>query len=123
MRPDVNKLRDLAREEIEQILIELPSPLAVRARRLPVTLEERPNSGLQADGIHEDTLGLFAGAEMAEEGHVVLPPHIILFLGNLWEYSERDVGTFLGEVRTTYLHELGHFFGLDEDDLCDRGLE
>ena len=26
------------------------------------------------------------------------------------------------EVRVTVLHEIGHFFGLDEDDLDDLGL-
>jgi predicted Zn-dependent protease with MMP-like domain len=78
---------------------------------------------LQADGIHADTLGLFTGAELAEEGQVVMPPQIILFLENLWEYSGGDGEVFREEVRTTFLHELGHFFGLDEGDLFERGLE
>jgi predicted Zn-dependent protease with MMP-like domain len=28
-----------------------------------------------------------------------------------------------GEIRTTFLHEVGHFLGLDEDDLIERGLD
>ena len=94
-----------------------------QARRLPVTFERAPNAGLQEDGIEADTLGLFTGAEFADEGGTVLPAQIILFLENLWEFAEGEEEVFGEEVRTTFLHELGHFFGLDEDDLMDRGLE
>ncbi len=52
-----------------------------------------------------------------------LPPQIILFLENLWDLAEADQEIFRDEVHTTYLHELGHYLGLDEDDLFDRGLE
>ncbi len=52
-----------------------------------------------------------------------LPPQIILFLENLWDQAEGDEDLFCDEVHTTCLHELGHYLGLDEDDLCERGLE
>jgi predicted Zn-dependent protease with MMP-like domain len=78
---------------------------------------------LQADGIEADTLGLFTGAEFADEGNVPLPPQIILFLENLWDFAEGDEEIFRDEVQTTYLHELGHYLGLDEDELTGRGLE
>ncbi len=118
-----NKLRALALSEIEATVAALPKPLRERAEKLPVTFERVPNAGLQADGIEADTLGLFTGAEMAEEGNVPLPPQIILFLENLWDFAEGDGEIFREEVRTTYLHELGHYLGLDEDDLTGRGLE
>lgn len=88
-----------------------------------MTFERRPNVGLQADGIDAETLGLFTGAEFADAGGTVLPPQIILFLENLWDFVEGDEESFRVEIRTTFLHELGHFFGLDEDDLTERGLE
>ena len=65
----------------------------------------------------------FTGAEFADPGGTVLPPQIILFLENLWDVAEGDEKVFCEEVRTTFLHELGHFFGLGEDDLIERGLE
>ena len=52
-----------------------------------------------------------------------LPPQIILFIDNLWDMAEGDENVFRDEVRTTVLHEIGHYFGLDEADLEDRGLE
>ena len=116
-------LQSLALEEIEATLAELPEPLRERAKQLPVTFEPTPNAGLIADGIEADSLGLFTGAEFAEEGHVPMPPQIILFLENLWDFAEQDEEIFLAEVHTTYLHELGHYLGLNEDDLFERGLE
>jgi predicted Zn-dependent protease with MMP-like domain len=123
MQSDWERLKHLALDKIEATLEELPKPLQEQARQLPVTFEPAPNAGLQEDGIEPDTLGLFTGAEFADEGGTVLPAQIILFLENLWDFAEGDKKVFCEEVRTTFLHELGHFFGLDEDDLIDRGLE
>jgi predicted Zn-dependent protease with MMP-like domain len=109
--------------EIEMILEELPVPLRVRAAKLPVIFEPHPNAILQANGIASDTLGLFMGAEFADEETLPLPPQIILFLENIREFAEGDQEVFRNEVRTTFLHELGHYLGLDEDDLAGRGLE
>ena len=118
-----NRLQELALNEIESTLAELPKPLRESAQKLPVTFECKPNADLQADGIEEDTLGLFTGSEFADSGGTILPPQIILFLDNLWDFAEGQEEVFCDEVRTTFLHELGHFLGLDEDDLMDRGLE
>jgi predicted Zn-dependent protease with MMP-like domain len=117
------KLCAVASAEVEATILALPQPLQVRAEKLPVTFERRPNLDLQADGIEPDTLGLFTGAELAEEGNVPLPAQIILFLENLRDFAEGDEVIFREEVRTTLLHELGHYLGLDEDDLTERGLE
>jgi len=118
-----NRLRELALDEAEATLKALPEPLRERARLVPVTLEAVPSQGLVADGIALDTLGLFVGPGFAEEEFVPMPPQIILFLENLWEQAEQSEEWFVEEVHTTYLHELGHYLGLDEDDLADRGLE
>jgi predicted Zn-dependent protease with MMP-like domain len=123
MNIEWNELRALATKEIEATLAELPPELRERAAKLPVTFEPIPNEGLQEDGIAADSLGLFTGGEMAAEDAVPLPAQIILFLENLWDFAEGDEEVYLEEVRTTFLHELGHFLGLDEDDLIDRGLE
>jgi len=118
-----NQLRALALDEVAATLKALPEPLRENARKVPVTFEPVPNAGLQADGIAADTLGLFVGPDFADEVSVPLPPQIILFLENLWDQAEQDEEWFLDEVHTTYLHELGHYLGLDEDELIDRGLE
>jgi predicted Zn-dependent protease with MMP-like domain len=125
MRPDWQELCALALEEVEATLAELPGPLRERAQALPITYERRPNPAQCRDGIEPDTLGLFVGPEFAYEETTTLPlpPQIILYLENIWDLAEADEEVFCEEVHTTYLHELGHYLGLDEDDLFDRGLD
>jgi predicted Zn-dependent protease with MMP-like domain len=120
---DWGKLCAIALLEIEATLASLPEPLRVRVEKLPVIFERQPNTELQADGIEADTLGLFTGASFVEENDVPLPPQIILFLENIGDVAETNEKLFREEVRTTFLHELGHYLGLDEDELADRGLE
>ena len=115
----------MAEAEVRDTLRALPRPLRERAQALPVTCEHQPNPWLVDDGIQPDTLGLFVGEPFAESGLTTepLPSQIILFLDNLWDFAEGDEEIYREEVRTTYLHELGHYLGLDELDLEDRGLE
>lgn len=123
--PDWETLKRIALEEVEAVLGRLPPPLRERAAALPVTLEPVPNEDHVQDGIAPDTLGLFVGPEYADQEVTTfpVPPQIILFLDNIWDMSEDDEAFFREEVHITFLHELGHYLGLDEDDLFDRGLE
>ena len=117
--------RALAQAEVARTVARLPSPLRERAEGLPLTYETTPSPELEEDGVEPDTLGLFVGEPWAEIGSttVPLPGQIILFLDNLRDYAADEEVVFLEEVRTTYLHELGHYLGLDEDELTARGLE
>lgn len=120
MTGKIKRLERLAADEVEAVLVALPAPLTGPARKVPVLFARAPDS---AAGQEDDLLGLFIGAELAHEGDEPLPPQIILFLDNLWDEAGENEHTFRKEVRITYLHELGHYLGLDEDDLLERGLE
>ena len=124
MIPAFDRLLDLARTEVQTAIDTLPDELRHAAETVVVTPEPTPNAGYVADGIASDTLGLFLGESMADppSSHPQ-PTQIILFLENLWQFAEHDEAVYLDEVHTTYLHELGHYFGFDEDDLEERGLE
>ena len=115
-------LLSLARQEVAATLQDLPSELRESATPLPVTYERRPNKAILADGYEPDLLGLFVGSPLHESDSTPLPSQIILFLENLWDFAEGDEDAYLEEVRVTYLHELGHYLGLDEFDLEERGL-
>ena len=122
---DWRELRAAADAAVRATVQRLPPPLRRQAQALPVTYEPRPNDAILADGYDPDLLGLFVGKSFDEEemGAIDVPPQILLFLENLWEFAAGDVKVFRDEVRTTYLHELGHYLGLDELDLEERGLE
>jgi predicted Zn-dependent protease with MMP-like domain len=116
------RLVELAREEVAEIIAALPDDLRPRAAALPVSYERVPNQATIDDGIEPDVLGLFVGGEFAHEDQVPLPAQIILYLENIWEMVEGDEEEFLDEVHITYIHELGHYLGLNESELDERGL-
>ncbi|MGH7942304.1 MAG: metallopeptidase family protein [Limisphaerales bacterium] len=90
---------------------------------MPIIFKHKPGESLQAEGIEQDALGVFTGAELSNQGHAPVSPKIILFLENVRDVAEGDGNSFRGEIRMAFLHELGHFLRLDEDDLTEAGLE
>jgi predicted Zn-dependent protease with MMP-like domain len=118
------RLAEVAVEIVAGVQRKLPDEIREIARALPVLCESAPNAAVMAEGFPSDILGLFEGPAHGDEpSDHPLPPHIILYLENLWDYAEQDLGIFRDEVRLTYLHELGHYFGWDEDEVAARGLE
>lgn len=119
------RLTALADHEVQNTLARLPPPLRQRAATIPVLFEAVPSEDLVADGLDPDILGVFVGQDLMEsdQGAPQLPAQIILFLDNLLDFAEDDAAVFRQEVRTTYLHELGHYLGLDEGDLEARDLD
>jgi predicted Zn-dependent protease with MMP-like domain len=117
------RLLDLARSEVARTLAGLPPDLRERAKTLPVSYERVPSAAVLQDGEEShELLGLFVGGEFALADYVPLPAQIILYLENIWDAVDGDEEEFCGEVRITFMHELGHYLGLDEDDLDERGL-
>jgi predicted Zn-dependent protease with MMP-like domain len=114
----------LAEGEVADILQGLPGALRKQAEQVTVSYERKPGRKLIAEGIEEDTLGLYVGSAYGEELHAApVPQQIILYLENICDLAEGDEEFFREDVRDTFLHELGHYLGLDEDDLTERGLD
>ena len=112
-----------AEREVASVIDALPPALRKEAREVTVSYERKPAPALIAEGIEEDTLGLFVGSALPESIHAApIPQQIILYLENILEMGEGDLEFFREDVRETFLHELGHYLGLDEDDLTERGL-
>lgn len=102
----------------------LPLELREKARALPVAFHDWPSDEILGEEFEPDILGLFVGdphGMATGEGNQV-PAHILLFLENIYDFAEGDAAVYRDEVRITYLHELGHYFGWDEDELEARGL-
>jgi len=123
---DFPRLTAIAREVVAAAERRLPPEVRAVAERVPVCYEPVPNAAILAEGWEPDILGLFVGHEHGGElrdDPAPLPPQILLFLENLWDYAEGDETIYRDEVRLTYLHELGHYLGWDEDEVAERGLE
>jgi predicted Zn-dependent protease with MMP-like domain len=114
-----------AEREVVAVRKSLPADLAERAENVIIVFETRPSRRLVREGIEPDTLGLFEGGSLLEpegEGDL-LPPRVLLFLENILDEAEGEEEAYRREVRVTYVHELGHYLGFDEDDLVERGIE
>jgi len=120
-----SRLTELAAATVAATQRKLPADLRPLARAVPVHYQAGPDASVLAEGFEPDLLGLFTGNPHGTEySHdQPAPPQILLYLENLWDLADGDVEVFREETRLTYLHELGHYLGWDEDDLAARGLD
>jgi predicted Zn-dependent protease with MMP-like domain len=112
-------------ERIEQVAYEvlhgLPAPFAERLAHVPVILESRPTPDLVRTGFDPRALGLFEGPTHGDTS-TVAPTRIVLYTHNLLaDFSEQ--AELEAEIEITMLHEIGHFFGLEEADMERLGLD
>ncbi len=119
------QLSSIAEQVVAAARRRLPAEVRAAADAVPVCHEPHPRAALLGEDLEPDILGLFVGHELHGEltDAQPLPPQILLFLENIWDYAEGDEAVYRDEVRLTYLHELGHYLGWDEDELARRGLE
>jgi predicted Zn-dependent protease with MMP-like domain len=125
MAMELPRLIALAADAVGAAQRQLPPEIRALARGVPVHYEAKPAADVLADGFEPDILGLFTGTshgmELAQDNPS--PAQILLYVENLWDFAEGDVEIFRDEARLTYLHELGHYLGWDEDELAARGLD
>jgi predicted Zn-dependent protease with MMP-like domain/Flp pilus assembly protein TadD len=110
---------------VESALAELPTRAQKLLENVPVMVEDLPSEEIVGDGFDPRGLGLFAGVPFPEQSSLSGPPHleaVFLYQRNI-ERVARSVAEVETEIRTTLLHETGHFFGLDEEDLAELGLD
>ena len=113
-------------ELVEQALARLPEqfvdfleevPVEVRDRSTP---RQRKSVGLEQDQL---LLGLYQGRPLTERSveHSGRMPDVIYIFQEDVELASDDEEDLVEQVRITVLHEIGHLFGLDEDDLDELG--
>lgn len=112
---------------LEAVLAALPPRLHELLDEAPVIVEDKPSLQLRAElnmnDADEYLCGLHSGTPLTERsvshGHD-LPETIHLFRNGIvtaaggWHAGDEAVAE---EISVTLLHEIGHHFGLDEDDL------
>jgi predicted Zn-dependent protease with MMP-like domain len=124
MRPE--RLEELAQRVVRVTMHRLPERIKTAVRPCRIELEWIDDCLAAGEDLPgDDLLGLFEGASLSDPTPDDLDslPRIRLFLDSLWDYAEDDPEVFRQEVRITLLHELGHYLGLNEDQVADMGLE
>jgi predicted Zn-dependent protease with MMP-like domain len=111
---------------VQDALKEIPEPIASHLQNVVVDIEQRPDPRICKEMEIDDPgelLGLYQGTPLTEKGvenTYPLPDRIIIFQRNI-ERMCRTRREIVEQIRTTVLHEVGHYFGLDEDDLDELG--
>jgi predicted Zn-dependent protease with MMP-like domain len=113
---------------VERALAELPEPFRGFLEEVPVQIMDRPPRRLlRSLGLDDDELllGLYQGADLMDRVSVEgrgtpSPNHILIFQEDIELVSDTEQD-LVREVRTTVLHEIGHHFGMEEDDLDELG--
>ena len=115
-------------QQVERILARLPEQFRDAARNIQILIEDEPSPEILAeteDESDEPLLGLYIGTPLPERsfGEVpALPDRIYIFRGPL-ERLSRSRKELREEIRITVLHELAHYFGLDDDHLLELGYD
>ena len=111
---------------VELALAELPAKFAEFLEEVPVEVQNRPTrKQLKSVGLDEDhlLLGLYDGLPLTQrsvEHSGVRPAVIYIFKEDIEQASDSEQ-ELIEQVRTTVLHEIGHHFGMSEDDLDELG--
>ena len=111
---------------VERALGELPAAFAEYLEEIAVEIRDRPTRKQLAElGLKDDELllGLYHGRPRTERSVLdgpAMPDVIFIFQEDVELVSDSEQ-QLVEEVRTTVLHEIGHHFGMDEDDLDELG--
>jgi predicted Zn-dependent protease with MMP-like domain len=103
---------------VAQALDDLPPRFRERLTNVAIIVEDLPPTGVSNQGL---LLGLFHGIPRTEKSvfYASPPDHIFLYQKNI-EAISRSEADVRRQIRETLLHEVGHYFGLSEEEL--RGL-
>ena len=121
--------RFLTQAEFERVVDEaiesLPKRFADLVENVVIAVEEEPTAE-DLESLDDDDegdgdvelLGIYRGVALTERLHdmPLMPDEIAVFRGPINRVASSRAEA-VAEVRETVMHELGHFFGLDDDEL------
>ena len=107
---------------VEEALDDIPPRFREAMKNIAIVVEDEPSPELLAEMELEppDSLyGLYQGTPLTDRGWGygnTLPDRVTLFQGPIEEDSE-DAEDVIVCVAETLIHEIGHYFGLSEDEI------
>ena len=115
------------RKRFEELVAEaidgLPDDFRLRLENIAIVVEDEPPPDIQSKYDRRLLLGLYTGVPLSERSvwsNYPLPDFIAIYQGNI-ERICRTERQIVEQVRKTVMHEIGHYFGMDEEDLRNSG--
>jgi predicted Zn-dependent protease with MMP-like domain len=111
---------------VRRALREVPPPFKQHLKQIDIIVKRRPSGAdLRAAGLapDESMYGFYQGVPMTERtsGYGMTVPDVIYIYQEPLEEDFADDRELVEEIRTTVLHEVGHFFGIDDERLEELG--
>ena len=107
------------KDEFERLVVQgldaLPDQMVEGLDNVIFVVEDRPES--------DDILGLYDGVALTERGdygYGELPDRIVIYREPLLEHCE-SLDELVQEIHVTLVHEIAHYFGIDDDRLHELG--
>jgi len=125
-------LRQYFDRQLDRVLADVPPRLHELLDEVTMYVEDHPSPRImQQMGVHSrrSLCGLYTGIPLTKR-HVeisgVLSDAVYLYREGILDMARDHRGRIdeqelLRQIRITLLHELGHYHGLDEDDLSELG--
>lgn len=123
------KQRERFDEILEKLIGQLPPHVQGMLEEVPLIVEDEPSETLLEEmDVDEETdlLGLHWGVALTErsvEAPAHFPDRMMLFRGPILRAAGHSLRRLEKQIRITLLHEIGHHFGLEEEDLAELGYE
>ena len=115
------------KKEVGRVIDRLPRSFRERLLNVEFVVEERPSVELlRAEGLdprHDTLYGIYQGVPLPDRSSLdppLLPDKITIFAEPLLE-DFPDPEELREEIRLTVLHEIAHYFGMDEEEIEDLG--
>ncbi len=114
--------RDDFERVVEDALESLPKRFADLVENVAISVEEEPTAedlgSIEDAGVREELLGIYRGVALTDRTHdmPLLPDEIAVFRGpiNRVTHTRQEA---VEEIRETVIHELGHYFGLSDEEM------
>ena len=117
--------RDQFKRLVEEAIDTIPPRFAREIRNVAILVEDTPTREVLDQmemGPDDVLLGLYQGIPLTERQAThgnVLPDQITLFQRTIEEECEGDEDDIVVAIGETLIHELGHYFGLSEDEIME----
>lgn len=118
--PQVSSVKRARFEQLVWEAVEsLPQFFKERLHNVMIVVQDYPDPEVQKE-LGDDLLGLYQGVPLPERSVFAEHPQpdiISIFQKNIEAYAGANEAEIRRQIRITVIHELGHYFGLDEDQL------
>jgi len=106
---------------MQEVLASLPEEFRSRISNVAVLVEDFPPGQSPSSHLKQLLLGLFHGVPMTKKSVFNLPmgpDYVVLYQKNI-EARCSSEAEIRAQIRLTVIHEFGHYFGMDEEQLKD----